>query len=420
MSLLDDAKDGIKNLAHGAEEMVSGAVNAVGDFFRGDVGTQPVPVPEFVEQVRNGNTASWYQGVDKAAALSKSHTGVDHTVSGLLTRLESSWTGAGSDAARQKIQKFRDVTADAATTFTGNGNSLKMVAGSFDTAKHTMDPMPPRPDKSVVDVLTPWTTDTEAAIGNYNNTAAKNLAIYKTYEAQAGAGSSQLTVDYGQLGAFDGGAITVTDTPAGKKPRGTRRDTSTPVTSRADVTPPPPSTTPGSHDIAGARDVTVPGRGEQPLPSDRGGQDTTTAGFTPSPISTGVGPSTLPAPTAPGVSTGGGSSPYLGMGGLTGGVGGLGSDSGAGRAPGGGGRTGAGAPGEGVRGGTTVPSRGAGARGPAGTSGMAPGPGRGKGSEEDQEHQRKYVLDTTLFDEDGNEITDPVNGLPAVPPTIGT
>jgi hypothetical protein len=48
---------------------------------------------------------------------------------------------------------------------------------------------------------------------------------------------------------------------------------------------------------------------------------------------------------------------------------------------------------------------------------MAPG-GRGK-KEDDEEHQRKFVLDTdTLFGEEGRTV-DPVTGLPVVPPTIG-
>jgi hypothetical protein len=52
---------------------------------------------------------------------------------------------------------------------------------------------------------------------------------------------------------------------------------------------------------------------------------------------------------------------------------------------------------------------------------MAPG-GRGKGeSDEDREHQRKYVQDSDqLFTEDGQKILDPETGFPAVPPTIGS
>jgi hypothetical protein len=411
VKFLDDALSGIKNLAEstwrGAENTVSGVIGAVGDFFTGDVGTQPVPVPEFVQQVRNGKTTDWYRGVAQAKELSEAHKDVDHTVSGLLTRLEASWTGAGSDAARQKIRKFRDVTADAATAFTGNGTSLKMVAGSFDTAKHAMAPMPPRPDKSVVDVLTPWTTDTEAAIGKYNDIAAKNLALYRTYEAQAGAGSAQLTIDYGRLGAFDGGAISITDTPARKKPRGTGPDAPTPGFARADLAPPPPpTTTPGSHDTVDGGAATVLDQGERSSgPIDRGEQDTTAAGFVPSPTSTGFGPGTSPAPAGAGAGLDGGS-PGFGAGGVAHGVGG---------APPGN-RTGTGDSG---RGGTAVPGRGVGPRGPAGIGGTAPGAIRGKAAEEDQERRRKYVLDTTLFDEDGTEITDPVHGLPAIPPTIG-
>ena len=91
------------------------------------------------------------------------------------------------------------------------------------------------------------------------------------------------------------------------------------------------------------------------------------------------------------------------------------------RGLGGGSGSGAGTPGE-------PAGRGAGAARPGaagrpGASGMGGMPHGGKGEkDEDQEHQRKYVVaddEHFLLGEDGERVTDPRTGLPPVPPVIG-
>ncbi|MGH3520019.1 MAG: hypothetical protein ACRDQ7_22055, partial [Haloechinothrix sp.] len=76
----------------------------------------------------------------------------------------------------------------------------------------------------------------------------------------------------------------------------------------------------------------------------------------------------------------------------------------------------------GVAGGAGGPAAGRGGIGGTGMMGGAGG-GRGQGAE-DQDHQRKYGLDSDEWfkperDEDGGILRDPVTGYPVVPPVIG-
>ncbi|OZM73209.1 hypothetical protein CFN78_10080 [Amycolatopsis antarctica] len=102
---------------------------------------------------------------------------------------------------------------------------------------------------------------------------------------------------------------------------------------------------------------------------------------------------------------------------------GSGGNAGAGQGLGAGRGTGAGMPG-GVPGQGPAAGAGAGRAGGAGGApmGAAGGAGRGRGADED-EHQRKYVLDDDeafqLTDEPGQKVIDPRTGMPTAPPVIG-
>ncbi|MFD9889735.1 hypothetical protein ACFWY9_10360 [Amycolatopsis sp. NPDC059027] len=434
-SVLDKVKEGGKTLVHLAEK----AAAWTDDLFAGNLGTQAVPAPEVIKQVMGGNAADWFRGIDLATGLSKAQQGFTNRTSEILGGLEASWTGPASEAARARIRKFRDVAAAADGTFRSNGSSLSTVAHGFTSAQAHMDPLPNRPDKSFFDVISPWDTDTEKAINNYNKTVEKNLAIYKDYTEQARTGSSQLSIDYGQLGAYDGGAIAAHRPVDSQKPP-TSRDPHQTVpphqpqtTSFVPPQPSPPSPGIGRNgpprpdgQFVGDRPA-ASASGEGPAVHTPEGRDgTAAAGYLPSGSPSGVPAGDLSSTT--GFGRGVSSAAGAGEGGL-GLIGSAGEASRGSRLSGGSGRTGA-APGTakqtgGMAGGVMAREgvgavEKAGGRATSSPAGLAPGGGGRGGKGEDRERERKFVLDNPLFTEDERkDDVDPITGLPPVPPTIG-
>ncbi|MFE0022558.1 hypothetical protein [Amycolatopsis sp. NPDC059021] len=427
-SVLDKVKGGGKTLARLAE----GTAGWVDDLFKGDLGTQAVPAPKVIEQVINGNSADWFRGVDLARKLSEAQGEFTSRTSLILSGLESSWTGSASDAAQARIRKFRDVAIDADVTFKGNSRSLATVGHGFTRAQTSMEPLPNRPDKSFFDVVTPWKTDTEKAIDKYNKAVDRNLAIYREYTEQTRAGSAQLSIDYGQLGAYDGGAITASGSggSGGREDAGEGNRHAVPPRQQrqaaGDSIAPASTSLPSTRSERGPGGQPGSGRRQLSFPHGRD-DDTKAAGVVPPGFRSGLPGSDFPAPS----SGGGGSSASGGSSGsgFLGGVAGAGGNGRGTRLGGSSGRSGFGAgtgkqtgsvPG-GVNGRGGVGAAGnAGTAGSGGPAGIAPGGGARSGRGGERERERRFVLDDSLFTEgERADEVDPTTGLPPVPPTIG-
>ncbi|MFI9450395.1 hypothetical protein [Amycolatopsis sp. NPDC052450] len=408
-----------------------GVTEWAGKVLTGDIGTQPVPVPEFVAKVHAGTSSPWHEAATQAEQAAKGQSRHATALHEIITGLESSWSGTGADAARDRVHKLYMVADSADRTMARNQQSVLTAASGFEHTQATLQEMPPRPDKSFGDVVSLWDTDTEKAINAYNDKADFNLTTYKGYENQLKQTQSGLQGDYGQLGFYDGADILAPPSSP----------------DRVDPVPGHPWS-PGGHghsDISGDGHVTTsgftpslsPGHTPAPMPVGHftpgagshtgvgagvGSDHTSTAGYTPA-ARDGLTNPTLPAPSSgPGVGSRGEAGLGVGSGFLPGApgstVGGAGGRaSGAGGVPG----TGRGS-GSGVLGGVGGESGRAGGRltgaGAPGASGaMAPGAGARGGKSENTEHARRYGLDEAPV-----EVVDidPDTGYPVVPPTIGT
>ncbi|MGW7538866.1 hypothetical protein [Amycolatopsis sp. NPDC054798] len=433
-------------------------VDDLGKFYSaalyGNTGTEAMPAPELAQKVLAGpGTSVWHEGAGQAAQLSSQHHDASDLVSRMSTGLESAWTGRAADAAQTRIRALAEIASVSAAIYTTNGANLSDVAHGFDAMKTALQPMPDKPPHlTFVDRVSPWDTDAEKEINQYNAVAQQNIDRYQAYVQHARTGSQQLQTDYGRLDDFGGRNDTAGPHPKGRqgpdvaphfpKPRSSGYPPDAPPPTPA----PPvsgPSAPPPEHGLTqGHRDH--PGPGGAPPPGT--GDQTTASGWSPDPATPKVPPS------YPGGSGSGGTawSPgeaagvpvQGGRGNLSGSTGGeIGRTSGKPEArdrtatpfrPGPGGGTGeearsrTGGP---PRSGTGEEGRPAGnaTRGTTGTPGSrgAPGaggiaPARGK-DEEAKEHQRKYGVesDSAFTDDDGERIVDPRTGLPPTPPTIG-
>ncbi|MBB4689692.1 hypothetical protein [Amycolatopsis jiangsuensis] len=445
MGLFDWVGDGTKWL----NDRFNDVEHWVSDVWHGNTGDQAVPAPELVQKILASKGATeWHQGAASLGEIAKDHDEASSDVQKLSTGLESTWTGGGADAAQARIRPLADASSAAAQTYTSNGQNLTDLAHGFDEMKAALQPMPNTPPhKNFFDSASPWDTDTEDQINNYNKMAQENLDRYNGYSKQAQTSGQGLKTDYGQLGTFDGDVSITPQEPASTHSQHTSTGGANGHSSaRSDLTstggaahtppaggsvpdvhtPPPASSPPGGNSGSGAQS---------------GGGGTETAGYVP-PSLPDTRPGSMPPLPVPGSSpgSGGGGSSWSGGGFVPGGFGGAGGSSSGpgagvggatGRMPsggsGGGARSGAGvgAGEEGAVRGSGGPTAGRGAtggRGGAGMGGMGAAGGRGK-DEEDKEHQRKYGVDDdsafSLTDDDGGRLVDPRTGLPPTPPTIG-
>ncbi|MCU1687737.1 MAG: hypothetical protein JWQ81_8476 [Amycolatopsis sp.] len=441
--------DGVGDAASWVGDRASDVGSAVGDFFSGNVGTQAQAAPDFVPKILASSGApDWHDGAQTATSLASAHNNISAQVQKMSAGLESVWTGSGSEAAQAKIKPLADVANAASQTFTSNAQNLSGLAHGFESMKQSLTPMPPTPpQKNFGDVASPWDTDTEKQINQYNQDAQQNVARYSAYSQQAQAAGQALKVDYGQIDTFNGGNISLvkppTPPPSKKVPPDSRvhslsngKDSSVSGPGQPTHNPGQTQETPPPGPPSQQQHVPVSQTG---LPSGSQTDGTHSSSYTPPPTSTTDPGFTSPPYGSSGGAGGNSSSGGLGSslmggafgpgggsfsGGSGGGAGSGGSSSSIGsRLNGAGNSSGAGATGEGAPGRASAGSGAStGAAGSRGASGMGGAGGKGKG-EEDAEHQRKYGLDDdsafSLVDENGDPLVDPNTGMSVAPPTLG-
>ncbi|NBH09874.1 hypothetical protein, partial [Amycolatopsis sp. SID8362] len=166
-------------------------------------------------------------GVDQSAYQLRLEQGTRELTSGL----ESAWTGGASDAARERLQPLTASATSASTTLDRNSTLAQAQIDQFHQMKNSLHPdvTDQPPTRSAWDVATPWDTDTEDKINQYNRKAQENVERYTAYSNQSSSNTAARTIDYGQLREYTGGDFTVQDP---KKP----------------VEPPPRKRTPGGGD----------------------------------------------------------------------------------------------------------------------------------------------------------------------------
>ncbi|WP_410665849.1 hypothetical protein [Amycolatopsis sp. lyj-84] len=439
MAFWDDARNAVTHVVHevgsGIKHAVQKAVEWTHDLFDGpgNLG-RVVSIEREVPLLLAGTSQEWHAGAVTANSLAERTRGLSDRVLAVSQAFESAWTGQSAEAANAHVSKVGHVMDLTSATLAANADNVSGVASNFDYTRNSMVPLPAKPpEESFWDKLSPWATDTEDEIARYNAAAKRNHELYAAYATNTRQQGDALQRDYGDLGTFDGGDITITDGQSSSPQTASGKASHGGPQSHQGAAPAPGTTTPAPAAVASHPAASQPAQGGHDngsgfSPSPRSGNDdeTVAAGFTrPDMTNTGV------PGLSPGVSPGSG--PGTGTTPPTYPVGGPGyverPGGGAGRTPGEAGKS-ANLPGggkqTGIRGMTESPVH----SGPAGAGragnrlstatpgGMAPG-GRGK-PEEDKEHQRKYVLaEDTLFTEEDKKDVDPTTGLPPAPPTIG-
>lgn len=349
--------------------------------------------------------------------------------------LEEHWQGDAAGAAQRGAGPLALVHKQAGTEMSIADRLLDNQISEFNVTKNSVKPVPPVPERpsGIKEFLFGTPPSYLLATTAANDAAQHNVTVMDNWTKTSGDNGSRMPVSYGKI---DPGAFSVTQGSTSETPGAIGGFPGAPEQRKRSG---------GAYEPRQTSAPRQPGPGEstvdppkQPAPVTRG-DDQTTRPVEDHPKPNPVRTPAMDVPRPPvGPPPGGGNPTWLPPGTpITGpGVPGTGrvGGPGAGRiaAPGAGGSGniagrlggGQGSGAAGPRGVVEPGVRGAaGSAGKAGAGGMAPGAAgqRGKGGE-DEEHQRKYVLDDDspfLPSEKGEKIVDPTTGMSPTPPVIG-
>jgi hypothetical protein len=383
-----------------------------------------------IHQIMSQADASSLGDVQRVSnSLWDQYSNLEQQVSELSSMIAAGWHGNAAQAAQAGTTPLSTMTTSAQNALAEHHNALIGQQGAVATVKSSVVPVDATPPQnSVLNELTPWHTDLDKQIDNYNSGSHTNVAAYNTYVQSSSDNGSAIPSSFPGV-APDGSNVTVTAPDQGGSTSGgwggTPYSGTGGGTTRTSV-----AGWSGSPGVGGG----ATGTGGWTSPPGAGGLRTDAAQWVNGPDAGRAGPS---GPTAWGPNVGGppGNSPTFGpvSGGFTGGQteGGLGSRGGAGSArfgsgagAGSAGGSGRGTPGAGNAVGAAEEqalgraAAGRGMAGAAGARGAAGGPmggtgGRGGKGEGDGEHRAASYLVGDRSDEFAGDL--PLTA----PPVIG-
>ncbi|MFC5289136.1 hypothetical protein ACFPM7_18965 [Actinokineospora guangxiensis] len=171
---------------------------------RGEYGEQAMPIPDVIQAVREGSSEGWHIAASASNVLAAGHVDAVGQATQLLEDVGAGWQGDAAALALRRIMRMIKVSEQASESYEENAKNLTGVAGEFDALKRSVEDMPPHPpDKSLWDIVTPWQTDTEAAISEYNAKATENLEKYNSYASSVESATQRLKLHYGHVEQFD-------------------------------------------------------------------------------------------------------------------------------------------------------------------------------------------------------------------------
>ncbi|MFC4858167.1 hypothetical protein [Actinophytocola glycyrrhizae] len=315
----------------------------------------------------------------------------------LLATIESGWRGSAADGAQGAALPLARHAAEGAEYLHIAQDLLDRQAGSFHRAAADVEPMPPEPAADLLDQVVPFDVDTDAQTQAYQQKAQHNIRVFEGYDNASNHNETHLPRQFSST-THSGGGISVTpadtvavdDTPRNAGPDDVTRDQASvdgTAPSGHRPAPGPVVTAPAEDGVAGGNLDGNPGQVGRPgiRVGGPGGR-----------VESGV-------PGAPGGRGGGfgGGPGGLGGSGTSGGSGGQGSAGGSGSVGGPGASRGPVlGPGSGAGAGASAADEAAARRGVAGAAGRGGGTGpvgaplgAGRNKDEDQEYERKVLIE---------------------------
>jgi hypothetical protein len=147
-------------------------------------GDRKIDCYDIWHQITTGpGTGSIQNGQSAASRLKGAYSDRLTTIDTLSKEMDAAWTGGGSEAAQNAgAHPLRVWMEDSGTKLTDSDKYLGEQNTAFTTVHAQVQEVPKDPPKNnLLNAVTPWTTDTDRAIRDYNTKGQANVDAFNTY-----------------------------------------------------------------------------------------------------------------------------------------------------------------------------------------------------------------------------------------------
>ena len=166
----------------GAATYGAATQDEAGQYAAGD-GERRIDAYQIWEQITSGpGVGSISDGQQAAGRLKGTYEQRVHTIEDLSRDMDSAWQGKAGDAANSGAHPLKVWMEDSRDKLKDSDTYLGEQRNAFTTVHSRVEPIPQQPpDSGFLNDITPWETDTDRAIKDYNTKAQANVDAFNTY-----------------------------------------------------------------------------------------------------------------------------------------------------------------------------------------------------------------------------------------------
>ncbi|WP_410655220.1 hypothetical protein [Amycolatopsis sp. lyj-112] len=169
---------------------------------------------DLVRMVKTGpGTASLGEAQRAGALQAQEQQGIEADTLAAVARLENAWSGQGGDAARAGLRPLAQAATEASAALHNSQNTLADQDHAFQATRDSMVEISATPpQRNVLDVASPWDTDTEIQLNERNAAIQRNNEIYNSFTRTSDGHAQAMPVQFGQIAGESDGAFSVGQT----------------------------------------------------------------------------------------------------------------------------------------------------------------------------------------------------------------
>ena len=153
---------------------------------------------EIYAQMTGGpGTGSAQVAANKAAELERTYAGIEARLKKVGETLGEAWTGTSADAAQASGNPINQAMIQMQDALRQADNSLSNQVYQFNYNKGQLKNMPAsKPDTGFWDDISPWDTDAEDAVNQYNSEESHNRKVYSEFQSASNTNRGELPKEF--------------------------------------------------------------------------------------------------------------------------------------------------------------------------------------------------------------------------------
>lgn len=112
------------------------------------------------------------------AQVHAGHVELESMTTSLISTLTQAYRGNAAELANSRISQLLPTLRQAQDDLAKAQDLTTRQSGSFHDATNALAPVPPKPSNNLLNVVTPWHTDLDNQINQWNDAQSKNIAVY--------------------------------------------------------------------------------------------------------------------------------------------------------------------------------------------------------------------------------------------------